>query len=339
MNKKNLSVLNLKNKKKSNKKISEIYAIFKKNLNHIKKNNFIVGVSGGPDSLALAALSKKYEQEKQAKVYYVLVDHGLRKNSATEALKVKKLLKSHKIPLTILTNKKNFNNNIQGKAREIRYKFLLEFCKKKNIKHILTGHHSDDQIETFLIRLSRGSGVQGLSSMRSISKLNKKITLSRPFLDLRKLDLTYVAKKTFGTIFKDPSNLDKKYLRTRIRQLKSSLEKSGVHHEQILKSIKNLASTSNTLNNYINKIYLSNVKKKKKKIIINCKNIFLETEEIQLKILSQALKNFSNSYYPPRSKKVINLLNSIRLKNKKKLTLFGCIIEKTSNYIIISKEA
>lgn len=146
-------------------------------------------------------------------------------------------------------------------------------------------------------------------------------------------------KKTFGTIFKDPSNLDKKYLRTRIRQLKSSLEKSGVHHEQILKSIKNLASTSNTLNNYINKIYLSNVKKKKKKIIINCKNIFLETEEIQLKILSQALKNFSNSYYPPRSKKVINLLNSIRLKNKKKLTLFGCIIEKTSNYIIISKEA
>ena len=131
MNKKNLSVLNLKNKKKSNKKISEIYAIFKKNLNHIKKNNFIVGVSGGPDSLALAALSKKYEQEKQAKVYYVLVDHGLRKNSATEALKVKKLLKSHKIPLTILTNKKNFNNNIQGKAREIRYKFLLEFCKKK----------------------------------------------------------------------------------------------------------------------------------------------------------------------------------------------------------------
>ncbi len=339
MNKKNSSVLNLKNKKKSNKKISEIYSIFKKNLNHIKKKNFLVSVSGGPDSLALAALSKKYEHEKLAKVFYVLVDHGIRKNSATEATQVKKLLKSYKIPLIIITNKKSFNNNIQGKAREIRYKLLLEFCKKKKIKHILTGHHSDDQIETFLIRLSRGSGVQGLSSMRLISKLNKKITLSRPFLDLRKSDLTFIAKKTFGKIFKDPSNLDRKYLRTRIRKLKSLFEKSGVRHEQILKSIKNLASTSNTLNKYINKIYLINVKQKKKEIIINCKNIFLETEEVQLKILSQALKNFSNSYYPPRSKKVINLLNSMRLKNKKKLTLFGCIIERSSNFIIIRKEA
>ena len=112
---------------------------------------------------------KIFSIETKAKVFYVLIDHGIRKDSSKEAVKVKKLLKKHKISLVVLKNEEKINKNIQAKAREIRYKLLLNFSKKKRAKYILTAHHSDDQIETFLIRLSRGSGVQGLSSMNTIS--------------------------------------------------------------------------------------------------------------------------------------------------------------------------
>ena len=119
MSKKDISVLKLKNLS-SNSKISFIYSNFKNQLNiFIKKNNFLVAVSGGPDSLALSALSQIYIKEKKNRVFYVLVDHGIRKNSAKESLAVKNLLKKKGISLIILKNKKKISKNIQNFARKI----------------------------------------------------------------------------------------------------------------------------------------------------------------------------------------------------------------------------
>ena len=163
MSKKDSNVLKL-NRLSSNKKILLTYSNFKSQINSlVKKNSFLVAVSGGPDSLALSVLSNAYGEEKKNKVHFVLVDHGIRKNSSKEALAVKSLLKKKGLTLNILKNKKKINKNIQSYARNIRYELLLNYCKKHKIKFIMTGHHKDDQIETFLIRLSRGSGVQGLS--------------------------------------------------------------------------------------------------------------------------------------------------------------------------------
>ena len=339
MSKKNSIAQNHKKTFSKRKKNLEIFNIFKNNLKFLKKSNFIVAVSGGPDSLALAALAKIYEYEKNIKVFYVLVDHGIRKNSAKEALKVKRLLKKINITLNILTNKENIKTNVQSKARTARYKLLLKFGELKKIKYILTGHHSDDQIETFLIRLSRGSGVQGLSSMKARTKLNKKIYLIRPLLEQKKKDLIFIAKDTFSKIFKDPSNKNKKYLRTRMRSLKVVLEKSGINHEQIMRSIKNLASTNSTLDNYVEKISSINVKKKKNEITINFSNILLETEEIQIRILSKAIKAFSKSYYPPRTIKISNLIKGLTIMSQKKFTLAKCIIERSGKYVTLKKEA
>jgi tRNA(Ile)-lysidine synthase len=339
MSKKNTSVLNLKSIFEKNKRILETYNKFNNNIQHLKNKSFLVAVSGGPDSLALCALSEYLKLIKKTKIFYVLIDHKIRENSSKEASQVKKLLKKNKIILKILINKKKINRNFQSKAREIRYDLLLNFCKKYNIQHILTAHHSDDQIETFLIRLSRGSGVQGLSAMKKVTNLNKKIFLTRPLLEIKKKELVYIAKKIFGKIFLDPSNKNLKYLRTRIRNLKDAFEKSGIHHDQIIKSIHNLASTSETLNNYVEKIYKINVKNKKKFILINFKNISNETTEVQIKILGAAIKHFSESYYPPRSKKVMNIINNINLKKQNKFTLSGCVIKKSGNYLSIAKEA
>ena len=121
---------------------------------------------------------------------------------------------------------------------------LTDYCKKNGIKVLLTAHNLEDQVETFFIRLSRGSGLKGLSSMRPISKIEKQITLFRPLLDVKKKFLIKISKNIFGKYIKDPSNRDDKYLRTKIRNLKKPLEKSGIKYDQIFRSINNLSLKS-----------------------------------------------------------------------------------------------
>ena len=105
MSKKN-SNATLKNNFKNDDELFHIYSTFKNKLKYLKKKDLLIAVSGGPDSLALTALAKSYSYENKCKIYYVLVDHNLRKNSSHEAESVKKLLKKHKITLNILKNKK-----------------------------------------------------------------------------------------------------------------------------------------------------------------------------------------------------------------------------------------
>ena len=105
MSKRNLSV-NLKNGFEEFQDLSNIFKNFKNKLNNLNKKSYIVAVSGGPDSLALVALTRAYSFIKKTKFYYVLVDHNIRKNSCNEAMQVKKLLKNNKINLKVILNKK-----------------------------------------------------------------------------------------------------------------------------------------------------------------------------------------------------------------------------------------
>ena len=337
MSKKNSNVI-LKSSFEKYKELSYIYSVFKKKLNSLKKKSFLIAVSGGPDSLALTALAKAYSHENKCKFYYVLVDHNLRKNSSKEAKSVKALLKKYKINLNILKNKKIINQNIQSQARLIRYNLLKIFCKKKGIRNIITAHNLEDQVETFFIRLSRGSGLQGLSSMKQVNKISSNISVVRPLLDFKKIQLIQISKVIFGKYYKDPTNQDTKYLRTRIRNLKESLEDSGINYDQIIKSIKNLASSRDTLDIYFNKIYKEAVIKKNTKVSIKF-NIFNSlNEEMKMKVLKQSIKDLSNSYYFPRSKKIINLIEQIGQKKDVKRTLGGCLIYREKNYLILKKE-
>ena len=144
-------------------------------------------MSGGPDSLALVALTKAYSLISNTKFYYLLVDHNIRKDSNREAKQVKNLLKKNDLNLSIFKNSKKIAKNIQAEARNARYSILANFCKKKKIRILLTAHNLEDQVETFLIRLSRGSGLKGLSSMKILSRINSQLSLFRPLLDIKKI--------------------------------------------------------------------------------------------------------------------------------------------------------
>ena len=141
--------------------------------------------------MSLAFLSKCYALKNNVKVKCFVVDHKLRKESTAEAKLVMNTLKKIDVKCKILTwTGKKPSKNIQAIARNKRYSLLVKECKKNNIKQILIGHHLDDLFENFLIRILRGSGLNGLIS------LNKKIIykdgdteILRPLLNLEKKDL------------------------------------------------------------------------------------------------------------------------------------------------------
>jgi tRNA(Ile)-lysidine synthase len=337
MSRKNSSV-NLKYGFKDFTDLSGIFLHFKNKLDSLKKKKYLVAVSGGPDSLALVALTKAYTFCKKTKFYYLLIDHNIRKNSSQEAKKVKNLLKKEYLNLKIILNKKKITKNIQAEARNVRYDILKRFCKKNNIKVILTAHNLEDQVETFLIRLSRGSGLKGLSAMKSLSKINNQISLFRPLLDTQKRFLIKISKTIFGKYFQDPSNKNQNYLRTKVRNLKKPLEKSGIKYEKIFKSIQNLSQSKTTLEEYLGKIFKEFIKKSNSEILINFKKYKNLNKDIKIAVINQSIKKLKSNYYDLRSKKVENLINSLNKKNFKNSTLGGCVFFKKGEYLCLKVE-
>ena len=148
-------------------KISNYYKKFESVIfKVIKDKSFALAVSGGSDSLCLAYFSKIYSLKFNNKIDVLIIDHKLRKESQKEASKVKKILSEKKISSQILTWRGRVpKSNIQKIARDMRYNLLSDYCSKHRIKFLITAHHKDDQIENFFIRLLRGSGLAGLSSI------------------------------------------------------------------------------------------------------------------------------------------------------------------------------
>ena len=323
-------------------KILDFYKKFRSIIfKYIKNKSFALAVSGGPDSLCLAYFSKIYSSELGNKIYVLIVDHKLRKESGKEALKVKEILRKRNIPSRILRWKGEApKNNIQKNARDMRYSLISNYCLKKNIKYLITAHHGDDQIENFFIRLIRGSGLTGLSSMTVDAKYSNQLKIIRPFLNLKKLDLKYVTLNFFKTYIKDPSNKNEKFLRVRVRKYRKNMEKEGLDTKKIIKTVNNLVSANHALTFYKNKaLYKHASFVSKNKCLINRQIFSEEASEIIFKSFSDILSLVSGKYYPPRSKKVLNLINRVKKNKFTKSTLGGCIVQEKDNFILISKES
>jgi len=322
-------------------KVEEFYIKFKKVIfENIKKNDFAIAVSGGSDSLCLAYFGKIYQKEFGNKLHFLIVNHNLRKESCKEALEVKKILKKRKIQSKIINWKgKTPKSNIQRNARDIRYSLLCEYCLKNKIRYLTTAHHLDDQIENFFIRLFRGSGLTGLSSMSESVNYNKNLKIIRPLLKLEKRNLKYVTSKYFKFYIDDPSNNNDKFLRVRVRKYRKDMEKEGLDTKKIINTVNNLLSANKALNFYKNKALHKHVSfLSEKKCLINSKMFSDEASEIIFKSFSDIISLVSGTYYPPRSKKVLNLINRFKKNKANKSTLGGCIIEKKDNFVSISKE-
>lgn len=175
-----------------------------------------LAVSGGPDSLALLLLA---HEAVPAFFEVATVDHGLRPESAAEAEMVAALCDRLGVSHTKLTPTISSTGNLQANARTARYAALGDWAGARGLCAIVTAHHADDQAETLLMRLSRGSGVRGLAGMRGVAAVpgHPDIPLLRPLLGWRKDELEAIVAKARIEPARDPSNADPRFERVRVR--------------------------------------------------------------------------------------------------------------------------
>ncbi len=341
MSPKNLNVSNKTHKFLLNKlKDKQTFQIYKKFEKDLKLNeNFIVAVSGGPDSLALCFLSKIYSIKKNLKVKYFHVDHKLRNNSKNEAKFVKLLLKKLYANIEILNwVGKKPKSNIQSVARDKRYALMINKAKKLKITNILLGHHKDDLIENFFIRILRGSGLNGMVSFDQKTNL-QNINLIRPLLKFSKKNLEYITKKIFKNYIEDPSNKNDKFKRVKIRNFIKNLELEGLDKDKFNLTIKNLRFANESIKYFVEKNLKENstISNSNEFVILN-ENFFLQPEEVVFRSLTEVLKSVGKKYYPVRGKKIEKLIYQIKNDNPLMTTLGNCVIKKVNNSVIVSKE-
>ena len=341
MSPKNLNVSSKTHKfllnKLKDKRTSQIYKKFEDNLP--TNENFIVAVSGGPDSLALSYLAKIYSIKKSLNIKYFMIDHKLRKDSTTEANFVKKKLKKYLINLNILTwHGKKPNKNLQSIARDKRYKLLVKKTKEFKIKNILLGHHLDDLFENFFIRILRGSGLKGLISLDRETHKNQ-INLIRPLIKIDKKDLIYISNYIFGSYIKDPSNEDDNFKRVKVRNFLKQLSLEGFDRKKFFLTIKNLKIANENIKFYVKKNLEKNITilQKQNNFILK-EDFFSQSEEVVFRSFVDVIKFVGKKYYPVRGKKIGRIINLIGTKTSFKVTLGGCVIKKVNGTVLLSKE-
>lgn len=315
----------------------QIYKKFESNLPATK--NFVVAVSGGPDSLALTFLAKIYSIKKSKNIKYLIVDHKLRNNSTLEARTVQKKLKNFSIKLNILTWKGiKPRKNIQSIARDKRYKLLTDAAKKYRVQNILLGHHLDDLFENFFIRILRGSGLKGLISLDRETHKNQ-VNLIRPLIKINKKDLIYVSNYIFGSYIKDPSNEDDNFKRVKIRNFLKQLSLEGFDRKKFFLTIKNLKFANENIEFYTKKNLQDNVTilSQKNNVILK-ENFFSQSNEVVFRSLTEVIKIVGKKYYAVRGKKIDKIIHLINFKSSFKVTLGGCVIKKVNETVILSKE-
>lgn len=189
----------------------------------------LLAVSGGPDSVALMWLAARWQRSlaRGPRLLVVTVDHGLRPEAAREAREVKRLAAELGLEhRTLRWRGAKPKTGLPAAAREARYRLLARAARAAGASHVLTAHTRDDQAETLLMRLLRGSGLAGLSAMASITERDG-IVLARPLLDVPKSQLIATLKRAKLGFADDPTNRDTAFTRPRLRALLPQLAAEG----------------------------------------------------------------------------------------------------------------
>jgi tRNA(Ile)-lysidine synthase len=203
----------------------------------------ILAVSGGPDSMALMWLAARWRRAmgQGPRLVAVTVDHGLRPQAAREARDVKRLARSLDLPhRTLRWNGVKPKAGLPAAAREARYRLLAQAARQNRATHIMTAHTRDDQAETLLMRLLRGSGIAGLAAMARETERDG-LRLARPLLDVPKSRLVATLKKAEIDFADDPTNRDLGFTRPRLRAVMPALAAEGCDARNLARLASRLA--------------------------------------------------------------------------------------------------
>jgi tRNA(Ile)-lysidine synthase len=214
----------------------------------VRAKALLIAVSGGPDSTALLVMAAEWAKRRgKTRIEAATVDHGLRPESANEAKAVAALCARLGLGHRVLQWKGvKPTSRLQERAREARYRLLVDHAKAIGADAVMTAHHADDQAETVLFRLLRGSGVAGLRGMDSITERDG-MTIARPLIALKKRDLIAFADARGAAFIDDPSNTDPRFARTRLRALLARLDQEGLNAEALDRLARRARETEEAL--------------------------------------------------------------------------------------------
>lgn len=303
-----------------------------------------VAVSGGLDSMALLLLFKNIFGDK-IEIFCLTVDHNFRKNSAKDAKFVANFCQRNfpQNSLNCAILKSYLDNppevDIEGSLREVRYNLLREFCQKNKIKNLFLAHHQQDLAENFLIRLFRGSGIDGLAAMDEVLEVSK-INIIRPLLEFSKDDLKQYLQTRKINWVEDETNEDEKFLRNKIRKFLQTLPDSEVINSRISLASQAILEAKKILEKETKKnfpkIFQRNNSDQNYFFTVNLEKFKNLEKPLATRYLALALMKISGRVYKPRLKK-LERIYQLMIENKliKKEEFYGCILQKFGEKILI----
>ncbi len=311
---------------------AELTRMLSEALAHLPAGRIGLAVSGGSDSVALLHLAAATGRD----LAVATVDHDLRPGSAEEARFVRatchRLGVDHDI---LIWRRAKLSGNLQAGARAARYGLMADWARHRGIAHVLLGHTADDQAETFLMRLTRRAGVDGLSAMAP-SFRRDGVTFHRPLLGASRLALRgYLAHR--GLEWRDdPSNDDARFDRTRARRAMAALADLGIGAGHLSQVARNLASARDELDRVAGDAARDIARRDRGDLLIGWNALHALGHETRRRIVRLAIAWIAGAAYPPREAALERFL--ARLDRQEIATLGGCLATFDGGEIRLTRE-
>lgn len=295
-----------------------------------------VAVSGGSDSLALLVLLHGMGATDGPELHAVTVDHGLRKESAAEAKEVARICAG----LDVAHDTLNWTGwdgqgNLPDQARRARYRLMAGWAEEHDIKDIVIGHTANDQAETFLMRLGREAGVDGLSAMAGAWQVGST-TFHRPLLQANREALRDILRARGFEWVEDPSNDDAAYARVRARQVLKTLAPLGISIGGLSSVAQHMRDVRRTLYTYVLQAAQDLVRLQAGDLLIDMAGMNALPPEISRRLMQAALRWVSGADYVPRGRAMNSLMQAIAAG--KDMSLSGCLILSAGDQLRVTRE-
>jgi len=296
-----------------------------------KGKRMAVAVSGGVDSITLLHWMKLIG----ADITVLHVNHGLRPSADTESQYVADLCKSMNVPCRVFYWRgEKPCSGVEAAARDMRYKMMTDFCHDAGIEYLVIAHQADDQIETFLMNLARGSGISGLAGMRPVTRRDG-ISILRPLLGVPRAELEQYCRDNNIKYFHDEMNDDMHYARVRMRKNRHVLRDAlGISDARILLAMRNLGRVRDAVDTAVDTAA--------QKVLHNGRAAFSDSflfdlaPDIRLKFIATLIQSIGGGEYQPRLKSLEAALENLRADCK--FTLGRCVVRRLGARIIIVRE-
>ena len=301
-----------------------------------------VAVSGGSDSMAFALLAAAWAERRGGRITALTVDHGLRPEAAGEARQVGRWLRTRGIGHRTLRWRPpsgSFPGGLQAAARAARYDLLCAWCRRHDVLHLALAHQQEDQAETLLLRLARGSGLDGLAAMAPITE-RMGVRLLRPLLPVPRARLRATLAKQEQPWIDDPSNDDPAHARIRLRRLLPALAGEGLDAARLAATAAHLGRARAAIDDAVAALLA------RAAAVFPAGYVCLDpaalrtaSTEVSLRALARVLMTVGGSAYVPRLDRLERLHDRIRSDALAGgATLAGCLVVPRRGALLICRE-